>query len=148
MDALTKDASLDWYYTAPVKLELLGKEVRIVLESYDGGEDFQAVVARLLEAPPSLLKTAEEALFAYYRDSEGGLDIASPSDVWKYIEFNDEPLVTRDEGLVYLSLEGSCAWEQEHGVQVVFLEARTLCKVGPYDGHVTNSGGVIYPTRR
>lgn len=31
------------------------------------------------------------------------------------------------------------SWEPEHGLQLVFENGLTVCKVGPYDGHNTNA---------
>jgi hypothetical protein len=51
-------------------------------------------------------------------------------------------MVTRrehgDEG-VYVSLNCECDWEEEHGLQIVFKNGLKINKVGPYDGHLTNS---------
>jgi hypothetical protein len=49
-----------------------------------------------------------------------------------------------------------CDWEPEHGLQIVFRGGRTVTKVGPYDGHLTNSAayadgdldGVLYRSWR
>jgi hypothetical protein len=68
--------------------------------------------------------------------------IDSPRDVWKHVKFGDEPIVTRraygDHG-VYVSLECNCDWEIEHGLQIVFKNGLKVNKIGPYDGHLTNS---------
>ena len=31
------------------------------------------------------------------------------------------------------------AWEPEHGLNIVFRDGRTVTRVGPYEGHLTNS---------
>jgi hypothetical protein len=49
-------------------------------------------------------------------------------------------------------LECECDWEPEHGLQIVFRDGREVTKVGPYDGHLTNSAayanddldGIVY----
>ncbi len=40
-----------------------------------------------------------------------------------------------------MSLEscGSCDWEREHGLQIVFKQGLFVNKVGAFDGHLTNS---------
>ena len=40
-------------------------------------------------------------------------------------------------GIVVMSFEGEVSWEREHGLQLVIEEGARVCKVGPYDGHVT-----------
>ena len=47
----------------------------------------------------------------------------------------------------------NCDWEEEHGLQIVFKNGLTINKIGPYDGHCTNSDAyddesledIIYP---
>jgi hypothetical protein len=39
---------------------------------------------------------------------------------------------------VYVVLEAECAWEEEHGMMMVWRNGKMLTKVGPYDGHLTN----------
>ncbi|WP_420847686.1 DUF6985 domain-containing protein [Natronosporangium hydrolyticum] len=67
-------------------------------------------------------------------------------------------MVSRDPGRdqrVYVSIECECAWEPEHGLQIVFRDGAAVTKVGPYDGHLTNSAayaddtldGVVYRRR-
>ncbi|MFA1544590.1 DUF6985 domain-containing protein, partial [Actinomadura monticuli] len=54
------------------------------------------------------------------------------------------------------SLECECDWEQEHGLQMVFRDVRTVTKIGPCDGHLTNSAawgddsldGIVYHSSR
>ena len=83
------------------------------------------------------------------------MEIKAPADVWDHIRFGGEPLVSRrskGDGGIYVSLECECDWEEEHGLQIVFENGRRVNKVGPYDGHLTNSdaraddslGGTIY----
>jgi hypothetical protein len=56
-----------------------------------------------------------------------------------------------DKG-VYVSIECNCDWEPEHGLQIVLKNGSEVTKVGPYDGHLTNSDayadstleGVVY----
>lgn len=40
-------------------------------------------------------------------------------------------------GRSYLSFEGEVSWEPEHSLQLVFEDGWRVCKVSPYDGHVT-----------
>lgn len=68
--------------------------------------------------------------------------IKKAAEVWKHVHFGGEPVVSRrsygDEG-IYISLECNCDWEVEHGLQIVFKNGLVVNKVGPYDGHLTNS---------
>ncbi len=142
---------LGWYYSEPVRVAMLDQKCRIVLEGYDEDpcqEDYHAAIANFLSSSPSVLKQAETHIYQYYLDlrryfaEEELAPIASPAGVWTHVRFGDEPFVSRraygDEG-IYISLSGNCDWEPEHGLQIVFREGKEVCKVGPFDGHFTNS---------
>jgi hypothetical protein len=144
--------SYGWYRSEPVPVPVLGAACRFDVEGYQDDprkEDFHAAIASFLEANPSALHAAAPAIFAYYRDVKtevGDEDdfpaIAEPDDVWQHIQLGREVSVERDtrgDGRVYLSLECECAWEPEHGLQIVFRDGIAVTKVGPYDGHVTNA---------
>ncbi|KGQ20588.1 hypothetical protein LF41_1125 [Lysobacter dokdonensis DS-58] len=154
LGAVVKDERFGWYYSDPLPLALLnGQLCRIGLEDYDEDEaphQFHETIANLLTAPFSVLRAAEQHVFQYYLDVNDNWDpsdaeyvsIASPSEVWQHIGLDAEPMVTRraygDRG-IYVSLECSCAWEPEHGLQIVLKDGNVVNKVGPYDGHLTNS---------
>ncbi len=139
--------------SAPIVLPvLMGAELRIQIEDYEDDpsrEDFDAAIANFLHAGDDVLKAAQQHVFAYYSDvaSEKQSEpdfvaIADSASVWQYVRFSAEPCFVRrahgDRG-VYVSVSCSCAWEPEHGLQIVFKEGRTVCKVGPFDGHLTNA---------
>lgn len=163
---VTWDEEFSWYQSQPLAIPLLGGQGRIILEGYDTDprrEDFHAAIARFLAAPREALRAAEGAIFAYYREmnahwepgDEDYVAIESPEGVWRHIEFGEEPGFSRreEDGAIYCSLECWCAWEREHGLQIVLRHGDTVCKVGPYDGHLTHSDAyddpsledVIYP---
>jgi hypothetical protein len=39
----------------------------------------------------------------------------------------------------------NCDWEVEHGMQLVLRDGRTVSKVSPYDGHLTNADAFADP---
>ena len=150
----TKDDQFDSYRSQPLPVAALGgKPCRIILENYDDDharDDIHAAVKNFLSIDQSALQEAEPHIFQYYMDcnsdfspeDEDYLIIDSLRNVWKHVKFGDEPIVTRraygDRG-VYVSLECNCDWEIEHGLQIVFKNGLRVNKVGPYDGHLTNS---------
>jgi len=90
-------------------------------------------------------------------DDAPRLQIDRPADVWRHVDLGSVLVVARDHGSgrdVFVSLESNCAWEVEHGLQLVFKNGREVSKVGPFDGHVSNASaydddaldGVIYRT--
>jgi hypothetical protein len=154
---VTKDERFGWYYSQPIAVPMLGgKPCRIVLEDYDGDErkeDFHVAIANFLSAPPSVLRDGDEPLFRYYKDCaewvEGDLEPITNSDqLWSHVRIGDEPMLTRrangDKG-IYVSLDCNCDWEREHGLQIVLKNGLKINKLGPYDGHLTNSDSYDNP---
>lgn len=152
---LAWDDELGWWVSEPVPVPVLGGVAcRIVLEECDDDPDPEAIhtaIRNFLSAPPRVLREAEPHLYQYYRDHREyvpDLRIASPGEVWEHIQFSGEAVVSRrshGDKRVYVSVEGECDWEEEHGLQVVFEEGARVCKVGPYDGHLTNSDAYADP---
>lgn len=151
---LTLDEGLGWYYSPPVTASALGGVVGqiVVTDDYPADQDRPAVdgaVATFLNTSDAL-PAASAHVLAYYRDTvrlfrEQGMeldipDIAEPELVWDYVSFGDEFHVDRDfDGRVYVSVECECAWEREHGLQLVLRGGGAISKVGPFDGHLTNA---------
>lgn len=91
-------------------------------------------------------------MFRYFQDTmrlladeAPDLSIANAPDVWQHVDFGESIHVHRERGDkyveagVYLSVECSCEWEQEHGLQLVSREGIEVVKVGAYDGHLTHA---------
>ena len=153
---LTLDDEWGWYRSAPVAAGALGGAVGqiVVPKEYVTAadkEEVQGAVATFLTIDDHALREAGPHVFAYYRDTvrlvrEQGWEvqlpeIAGPDRVWDYVTFGRELQVDRDPNVdrrVYISVECECAWEPEHGLQLVFCSGRTVSKVGPFDGHLTN----------
>ncbi|MFI0410437.1 DUF6985 domain-containing protein [Actinomadura sp. 3N508] len=166
---LVEDTGLGWYQSEPVPVAVLGNApCRFIVDGYADDaapEEFHAAIQTFLALDASALTAATPSIFAYYRDitddvlasgdDDWYVEIAGPDDVLDHVRLGNEPMVTRDLGgddHVYVSLECECDWEEEHGLQIVFRDGRTVTKVGPYDGHLTNSSawaddsldGIVY----
>lgn len=116
---------------------------------------FDEASRAFLAAGPDLLDQATEHLWAYYRDTAGEYSPADwevhgipaldhEADIWAHVTITNAPALTPggtalEPGRAYISFEGEVTWEDEHGLQLVFEDGRAVCKVGPYDGHVTNA---------
>ena len=151
---LAEDADLGWYRSGPVPVPVLGGEpCRFIVEGYvddRSPEDFHAAIRAFLALDRSALTAAAPSIFAYYRDitddilaagdDDWYVEVEGPHDVLDHVRLGDEPTVARDpvDRHVYVSLECECDWEPEHGLQLVFRDGRTVTKVGPYDGHLTD----------
>lgn len=151
---LEKDQFDDWLRSKPVAANVLGgKQIEFILEGYEDDEekeDFHEAIKNFLSIDEEVIRKAQGHIYQYYRyifaqlvpDDDWYIEIASPEDVWKHIQFGSTPMVSRrphGDELVYISLECSCDWEREHGLQIVFKQGFYVNKVGPFDGHLTNS---------
>ncbi|MER6605328.1 hypothetical protein ABT282_05325 [Streptomyces sp. NPDC000927] len=162
----------DSYVSDPVTVPVLGDaECQFIVVGYDDDdaqEDFHTAIDAFLALDASTLRAAAPSVFAYYQDVRSrlagvGIDrvvaIDGPDDVWDHVEFGWEVTIERDwsgDRQVCLSIGSSCAWEPEHGLQIVFRGGRTVTKVGPFDGHLSNASAygrdeladVVYHRRR
>jgi hypothetical protein len=149
---MTYDEQLDWYRSVPRPIAALGGAVcQVVLDGYDGDPDkdeVRAVIGTFLGMDDSALRAAAPAIFDYYSyiteaviaddDMDWYVEVTGPDDVWNHIEVGPEAIVKRDDR-VYVRVPCECDWEEEHGLDVVFRDGRTVTKVGPSDGHLTNN---------
>lgn len=150
---VTRDERFEWYRSKPIAVPVIGgKKCRVVVEGYDKDphkDHFHAAIANFLAVNPDVLKQAEPHIFRYYQDCAEHWDeddrpvtIKNAANVWKHVRLGNKPMVTRRSGgdrKIYVSLECGCDWEEEHGLQIVFKNGQKVNKVGPYDGHLTNS---------
>ena len=161
---VTKSKLYRWYCSQPVPVPVLGgKPCTFIVEGYDSDQnkdDFHTAIANFLRIGRSVLNEAAPHLFQYYQDCKEGMEyddddddeqveISTPDDVWRFVHLGNEPMVTRrhhgDKG-IYISLECGCDWEEEHGLQIVFKNGSQINKIGPYDGHLTNSDAYDDPS--
>ena len=168
LGTVTKDTQFDWYDSQPLPVPVLGGMLcQVVVEGYYEDlkkDEYHAAIANFLSIRPSVLKEAEPHVFRYFQACKVNwepedlefLAIQSPGDVWRHVQLGSEPMVTRrsyGDKAIYISLECGCDWEEEHGLQIVFKNGLRVNKVGPYDGHLTNSDAyaddsledVVYP---
>ncbi len=91
-------------------------------------------------------------VFNYYKDfhhavgGENWLDqeigiVSDPEQIWMHV--TPGPIFIENgrgsDTSRYLIMEAECAWEEEHGLMMVWKDGKYLSKVGGYDGHVTNA---------
>lgn len=87
-------------------------------------------------------------VYAYYRDfheAVGGADwldaeMGVPErveDIWDHVTPGGMFLMTHEES-VWIGMEAECAWEEEHGLLLVWDHSGRLVKAGGFDGHPTN----------
>jgi hypothetical protein len=154
------DEEFGWLRSQPLPVGALGgRSCFFVLVGYEedpNQEDFHAAIASMLSVENDLLREATPDVFRYYEDMNSEWEPGDPEyveaevqDIWKHVQLGRELHVSRRsraDRAVYVSLECSCDWGPEHGLQVVFKQGRAVAKVGPYDGHLTNVDAYADPT--
>ncbi|PQO32328.1 hypothetical protein DTL21_19090 [Bremerella cremea] len=150
---MTRDRQFsNWLCSEPIAVPFLNDQIgEFTLESYEqdrAKEDFHATIANLLAARPEVLEEIEPYLFQYYEDCQNFVEeedevrIDTPKDVWKFVRIEPSFMISRrgyGDEKVYVSFGGGVEWEEEHGLQIVMREGKEVVKIGPYDGHLTNS---------
>ncbi|MFD0279701.1 DUF6985 domain-containing protein [Kitasatospora sp. NPDC127111] len=151
---VTIDADSGDYVSAPLPVPVFGDApCRFVVAGYgddDAKADFETAIRAFLRLDESALTSASAPVFQYYLDARtevGGdedfVSVAGPDDVWSHVRPAGEVSVQREDAhgdqQVYVSVECECAWEPEHGLQVVFRRGSSVSKVGPFDSHLTNA---------
>ena len=120
-----------------------------IFEPPETSQEQAALVAFATLAAKDRLADSQH-LFAYYQDTRARDDDpdwhdsqmgvpATPQDIWPHVSvFSVCARTNPDDGLAYVMVSGNCAWEQEHGLLMVWREGQILNKVGGYDDHETN----------
>lgn len=141
------DEKLGWYLSEEISVPVLDDTLCLfALQGYENDPapaDFHAAIRAFRGLDRSALEAAAPHIYAYYQDAadEWAEEIGSVAEVLDHIRFVELVTVSRDsrgEQRVYVSVEGECDWEEEHGLQLVFRDGASVTKVGPYDGHLTN----------
>jgi len=111
-------------------------------------EAIQALEAFLALTPVDKAQITRH-VYAYYSDTlieadgEWGIEerMGTPSgdDIWDYVIPGPIHLGNDMEGSWYVTMVAECAWEEEHGLMLVWDSKGRLCKVSAYDGHHTNA---------
>lgn len=147
----------DWF---PIPL-LQGHRCRFVFDGVNEdprAELFSVALGNMLRLDASALTEVQPLVFQYCRemlelyapDERPATLIRRADDVWHHVSFGSDLHVSRrnhgdDEDGIYFSLECSCAWEVEHGLQIVVRDGLAVTKIGPFDGHLTNSDAFADP---
>lgn len=163
LGALARHPHIDgWVQSELVRIDSLGgHRFRFVFQESATVDDEVAVpsaLQNLLRPDLNLVAQAEGHVFRYFQDTmrllgedAPELTVATAAEVWRYVEFGESIHVHHERGDqfvpagVYLSVECECAWEAEHGLQLVFRDGLEVVKVGMYDGHLTNAHAFADP---
>ena len=148
---ITRDQRFGWYTSNPIHVKIIGRECSFILDGYADDErkaEFHTAIANFLGLSKSSLADADQALSRYYKDYEdywaerGEAPLDGAEELWKHVTLGRELTISRrrrGDRAIYVSVECECAWEEEHGLQLVFKNGLHVNKLGGYDGHLTNS---------
>jgi hypothetical protein len=140
-----------------INVPALGGECRFMLDGYEGDPepaDYRDAMLRFIAQSPQVLIDASKHVYAYYTDIKNSgwgnpPEISSIERIWEFVDFGTNAIVSRrgdGDDRIYISLECGCAWEREHGLQIVFREGNFISKVGQFDGHVSNADAFADPS--
>ena len=98
------------------------------------------VLERFLNSDTKRRLNDSEAVHNYYSQilKHGyceKLELSSIADIWNFVTPNEIIIDWEDEGKFYLCVSCGCAWEEEHGLQLVFKNVESLTRASGHDGH-------------
>lgn len=147
--------------TEPMTLDCLGGH-RIRFRVWDPPIEeelglIDAAIERMRTLGPGPFREAAEHVYRYYRDVADAFTaeertvyeiptIKRAGDVWQHVRLPRHANVSPSrkhasgyihKGAAYISLSCGCAWEEEHGLSLVFIDGQRLGRVSSCDGHPT-----------
>jgi len=117
-------------------------------------EEFAEAIGNFLRLSEQDREETNQYVFADYRDfvecvgeDEFDFTIDDETTVWDHVHPTQIYVSRRYYGdkAVYVQIAAECDWEEEHGLQVVYREGKSLRRVSSQDGHLTNSDAYDRP---
>ena len=86
-----------------------------------------------------------EVDYPYWSDQLRQLN--KPIDIWKFVRPSGITVTRRPYGDhdIFIDITCYCAWEEEHGLQLVFRQGKKLTRVSQVDGHLTDADAYDIP---
>jgi len=149
---LIQDSNVpEWWASRPIPIPFFsGKPLRFIItddpvESADQ-PDVENAVANFLALSQTDRLAASEPVYMNYRDFIEAVDVeelpvAEPTQIWAFVT-PTEIYVSRRHRRdcdVYIQVACACAWEEEHGLQLIFRRGEKLIRVSGQDGHLTEA---------
>ncbi len=142
----------DICYSDIIHINSFDIDCEFIIEGYqqdDQKSDFHNAICNFINLTDDDLKNTEPYIHQYYKDyfnlnheREKVVQIQHPKEIWDFITPGFEIYISRryhGDKKIYISIECNCEWESDHGLQLVFRDGNQICKVSPFDGHLTNS---------
>jgi len=82
-------------------------------------------------------------VFPYYEvcvkeDPSRKQNIEAKKEVWDFVTPTDVFIERHITGIYYITVSCTCAWEKQHGLQLVFREGKKLTRATGHDGQFEN----------
>jgi len=144
---------------AEIPVALFGGQVLEYWEFHKIDEVGRAALDAFLALEPHDLKKAEPHIYAYYNDIREDIGaeeideevpfISESSLIWPHVSAEAFKLIRPrpEDDNWYVVVRGTCDWEPEHGLELVWKNGAELVTVGPHGGgHATNVTAFDDPT--
>ncbi len=160
---LTQDGSIpEWWESRPVPVPFFsGAPLRFVVDhepddpSAPYPPDVEDAVVNFLALDEADRTAASGEVFENYREVVESVDgdfegvpVGGPTEVWGLVRPQEVFVSRRDEGernVYYVQVLCECAWEEEHGLQLIFRSGHKLVRVSSQDGHLTDADAYGLP---
>lgn len=141
-----------WLFSEPMEVGYFpGVKIGVILEEYEADEkreEFWAALRNFLSLTTADRELASPHVFKNFRDvveavgpEDVDVEITHPDDVWEHVTPDKIYISRRHRGdrKVYVLIAAECAWEEEHGLQIVYREGDDLCRVSAQDRALTHA---------
>ena len=151
--AVTPFGTFTWndpcWESDPISVPLFnGSTLKVQIFDRDADDLFapreEEALQRFLSLPSERATETIPHLWRYYQDvfaAVGPPDIpriAGPSKILDHAQPRWISLHQDENEVVYISIEGECDWEIEHGIQLVLQNGDRLVRVSDCSGHLTD----------
>jgi hypothetical protein len=147
----------EWLVSAPIPIPYFdGLPLTFTLDGLDeadAGEASAAIESFLSLGPEDRLAASPHVYKNYSRitdivdEEELGCQIDSDTQVWEHVDPSEIFVSRRSrrDRAIYVQVTAECAWEQEHGLQLVYRRGSELSRVSQQDGHLTYTDALDLP---
>ena len=142
----------EWLDSDPIEIPYFGNRKFVVtfqdVADDSAPQDFVDAIGNFLELTQQDREATNPYLFAEYRDfvecvgeNEFDFSIEAENYIWEHVHPTHIHVSRRYYGdkAVYVQIAAECDWEEEHALQIVYKDGKTLKRVSSQDGHLTNS---------
>ncbi len=137
----------EFYESEPFEIPYFDNEklkigfVEAKYQPYLDGAD-QALQRFITLTSSERIKDSEIVRHYYIQTLQFGLTnpltMPTSQDIWNYITPNEIIIHWDENEEFYVCVSCECEWEEEHGLQLVFKDGKTLTRAGGHDGHFEN----------